>query len=279
MNIEIKLKTEKKVTVDFLEFGYFGSDDTILTVDWGESQYEPGDIYGKGLQINEEYANGRINELMGLELTALQVYDLESGQEMDWIEVESISYFDDDKTYEVMPYCLRRFQRHDIQTDCVNLNLTEEQYQSIARYVRQNDKIENLFDALESHLLQRNGYENVFQFLEKELQEHPKEMTENFNPEAYTGEEEVDALCNIIEDRGGIATYTLISNQGTENECENEVVLMKKQADVWTDNIREKNNGSDMLIQEGDIILKDIKGDEVDLFFVDEICFKADETI
>lgn len=59
----------------------------------------------------------------------------------------------------------------------------------------------------------------------------------------------------------------------------NEVVLMKKQADVWTDNIREKNNGSDMLIQEGDIILKDIKGDEVDLFFVDEICFKADETI
>lgn len=279
MNIEIKLKTEKKVTVDFLEFGYFGSDDTILTVDWGESKYEPGDIYGKGVQINEEYANGRINELMGLELTALQVYDLESGQEMDWIEVESISYFDDDKTYEVMPYCLRRFQRHDIQTDCVNLNLTEEQYQSIARYVRQNDKIENLFDALESHLLQRNGYENVFQFLEKELQEHPKEMTENFNPEAYTGEEEVDALCNIIEDRGGIATYTLISNQGTENECENEVVLMKKQADVWTDNIREKNNGSDMLIQEGDIILKDIKGDEVDLFFVDEICFKADETI
>lgn len=123
----------------------------------------------KGVQINEEYANGRINELMGLELTALQVYDLESGQEMDWIEVESISYFDDDKTYEVMPYCLRRFQRHDIKTDCVNLNLTEEQYQSIARYVRQNDKIENLFDALESHLLQRNGYENVFQFLEKEL--------------------------------------------------------------------------------------------------------------
>lgn len=276
MNIEIKLKTEKKVTVDFLEFGY-GT--TIFTVDWDESQYEPGDIYGKGVQINEEYANGRINELMGLELTALQVYDLESGQEMDWIEVESISYFDDDKTYEVMPYCLRRFQRHDIKTDCVNLNLTEEQYQSIARYVRQNDKIENLFDALESHLLQRNGYENVFQFLEKELQEHPKEMTENFNPEAYTGEEEVDALCNIIEDRGGIATYTLISNQGTENECENEVVLMKKQADVWTDNIREKNNGSDMLIQEGDIILKDIKGDEVDIFFVDEICFKADETI
>ena len=276
MNIEIKLKTEKKVTVDFLEFGY-GT--TIFTVDWDESQYEPGDIYGKGVQINEEYANGRINELMGLELTALQVYDLESGQEMDWIEVESISYFDDDKTYEVMPYCLRRFQRHDIKTDCVNLNLTEEQYQSIARYVRQNDKIENLFDALESHLLQRNGYENVFQFLEKELQEHPKEMTENFNPEAYTGEEEVDALCNIIEDRGGIATYTLISNQGTENECENEVVLMKKQADVWTDNIREKNNGSDMLIQEGDIILKDIKGEEVDLFFVDEICFKADETI
>lgn len=279
MNIEIKLKTEKKVTVDFLEFGYFGYGTTIFTLDWDESQYEPGDIYGKGVKINEEYANGRINELMGLELTALQVYDLESGQEMDWIEVESISYFDDDKTYEVMPYCLRRFQRHDIKTDCVNLNLTEEQYQSIARYVRQNDKIENLFDALESHLLQRNGYENVFQFLEKELQEHPKEMTENFNPEAYTGEEEVDALCNIIEDRGGIATYTLISNQGTENECENEVVLMKKQADVWTDNIREKNNGSDMLIQEGDIILKDIKGDEVDLFFVDEICFKTDEAL
>lgn len=88
-----------------------------------------------------------------------------------------------------------------------------------------------------------------------------------------------DVLSDIIENRGGIATYTLISNQGTENECENEVVLMKKQADFWADNIREKNNGSDMLIQEGDIILKDLKGDDVDLFFVDEICFKADETI
>lgn len=279
MNIEIKLKTEKKVTVDFLEFGYFGSDDTILTVGWDESQYEPGDIYGKGVQINEEYANGRINELIGLELTALQVYDLESEQEMDWIEVESISFFDDGKTYEVMPNYLQRFQRHDIQTDCVNLNLTEEQYQSLARYVRQNDRIENLFDAMENHILQINGYENVFQFLEKELQDHPKEMTDEFNPVAHTGEAEIDALSDIIENRGGIATYTLISNQGTENECENEVVLMKKQADVWTDNIREKNNGSDMLIQEGDIILKDIKGDEVDLFFVDGICFKADETI
>ena len=41
MNIEIKLKTEKKVTVDFLEFGY-GT--TIFTVDWDESQYEPGYI-------------------------------------------------------------------------------------------------------------------------------------------------------------------------------------------------------------------------------------------
>lgn len=279
MNIEIKLKTEKKVTVDFLEFGYFGSDDTILTVDWDESQYEPGDIYGKGVQINEEYANGRINELIGLELTALQVYDLESEQEMDWIEVESISFFDDGKTYEVMPNYLQRFQRHDIQTDCVNLNLTEEQYQSLAKYVRQNDRIENLFDAMENHILQINGYENVFQFLEKELQDHPNEMTDEFNPVAHTGEAEIDALSDIIENRGGIATYTLISNQGTENECENEVVLMKKQADFWADNIREKNNGSDMLIQEGDIILKDLKGDDVDLFFVDEICFKADETI
>ena len=279
MNIEIKLKTEKKVTVDFLEFGYFGSDDTILTMDWDESQYEPGDIYGKGVQINEEYANGRINELMGLELIALQVYDLESEQEMDWIEVESISFFDDDKTYEVMPYYLQRFKRHGIQTDCVNLNLTEEQYQSIARYVRQNDRIENLFEAMENHILQIDGYENVFQFLEKELQDHPKEMTDEFNPVVHTGEAEIDALSDIIENRGGIATYTLISNQGTENECENEVVLMKKQADFWADNIREKNNGSDMLIQEGNIILKDIKGDDVDLFFVDEICFKTDEVL
>lgn len=276
MNVEIKLKTEKKVTVDFLEFGY-GT--TIFTVDWDESQYEPRYIYGKGVQINNEYANGRINELKDMELTALQVYDLESGQEMDWIEVESINFFDDDKTYEVMPYYLQRFKRHDIQTDCVNLNLTEEQYQSIARYVRQNDRIENLFDAMENHILQFNEYENVFQFLEKELQDHPKEMTDEFNPVAHTGEAEIDALSDIIENRGGIATYTLISNQGTENECENEVVLMKKQADFWADNIREKNNGSDMLIQEGNIILKDIKGDDVDLFFVDEICFKTDEAL
>ena len=32
-------------------------------------------------------------------------------------------------------------------------------------------------------------------------------------------------------------------------------------------------------IAKGNIILKDIKGDDVDLFFVDEICFKTDEAL
>lgn len=80
MNIEIKLKTEKKVTVDFWNLDILDLMTQFLQWIGVSPSTSRGDIYGKGVQINEEYANGRINELMGLELTALQVYDLESGQ-------------------------------------------------------------------------------------------------------------------------------------------------------------------------------------------------------
>ena len=53
MNIEIKLKTEKKVTVDFLEFGYFGYGTTIFTVDWDVSSTSREIYMGKESRLTK----------------------------------------------------------------------------------------------------------------------------------------------------------------------------------------------------------------------------------
>ena len=80
---------------------------------------------------------------------------------------------------------------------------------------------------------------------------------------------------HIISTYGGMAVYTLISNEGTQDECSSDVILMRSQADILSENIRERNNGGTFPFAEGEISLTDKDGDTVDLFYVDEIRLKT----
>ena len=54
-----------------------------------------------------------------------------------------------------------------------------------------------------------------------------------------------------------------------------DVILMRSQADILSENIRERNNGGTFPFAEGEIFLTDKDGDTVDLFYVDEIHLKT----
>ena len=274
MNIEVKIKTDKVITIDYLLFGE--KEDRVI-VDWIDSQYETDYVYGKGVYFNE--MKGSFDEVRFKKLTGLSVFDVKSNEEMDWIEIESVIFFDENEKYEVPAYLLQKFQRHDIHHKNVNLNLTEEQYQALAEYVRISDKVENVSNAFKSFFSDNSSYENVHNFLLADLKDRPKIMAEDFNVGEYTGEDEIRAINKIINERGGMAVYTLISNKGTEDECENDVLLMTGQANLWSENIRERDNGVDMQLQAGDIELFDVEEQKVDLFYVDEIRFKEHRSL
>lgn len=273
MIIEVKMKTDKKLTIDFLEFG---EGKNCIKLDWDESQFSQGYVHGKGVYFNEEYANGRMREIEGMELTALQVYDRETQTELDWVEIESIYFSDDEERYEVPEWLLKRFRRHDIHLAGLDLELTEKQYGELEKYIRQKDKEGCLMGALDNDL-DDVKYENVYQYLKREMENDPQNMTDDFNPDEYSGEEEIKAINDVIENRGGMAVYRMISNKGTIDECEMEVLLMKKQAEIWMDNIRERDNGTGMQLQEKSIILTGTEGENIDLFYVDEIILKNNE--
>ena len=72
---------------------------------------------------------------------------------------------------------------------------------------------------------------------------------------------------HIISTYGGMAVYTLISNAGTPDECSSDVILMRSQADILSEELqRERNNGGTFPFAEGESIRMALW-----------ICFNVDE--
>lgn len=287
MNIKVILREKKKVAIDYLEFTTVDGT-TALILEFNETHFKPTEVFGKYVSAYKSlYRDGNeilgercdlsaLDELKFLQLTALKAFDISEKKELDWLDIESIQIYDGEDVYDVPPSLFCRFRSHNIHTDSIDLTLTEEQYQTIAQYVRLHDKMENLDNALSVCLDSFAGYDNVCSYLKEELVFDPGRMTEEFNVDDYTGEEEVAAVNHIIHVYGGMAVYTLISNADTPDECSSDVILMKQQADILSESIRERNNGGSVPFLEGEVFLIDRDGDSVDLFYVDEIRFKTD---
>ena len=267
---------ERELQIDYLEFGE-GENRVVLT--WSSSDRVPGEFRGDGVLIgeNDEDAKGRLYEIMHKQLTAIQTYDPEKDSESDWAEIESIEFLDGEDSYIVPDNLLSRFQMHEINEKNLHMSLTVEDYEKLADHVRKSDKLENIRNCLGLHLTEI-GYDNIFNFLEKKLQSSPDEMAGMYS-DPSSGYDEVDMLNHIITHYGGMGRYRLISNQGTENETENTVLMMKEEADSLIDNIRERDNGADMQLEEGNFLFSDEEGNTVDMYFVNEIDFIEDEEL
>ena len=198
-------------------------------------------------------------------------------------ELISIAFYDGKNEDELLWYLpnsvMEKYQKITVDMDGYQETMTMEKYNKIAKFVRQKDRLENLDSAIASQLNELY-FANVVKFLEKETAVSPDVITSEWSEiEDYSGEDEQEILDNIIKKRGGMAWYNLISNKGTEYECEDRVLLMCRDAETWMENIRERDNGTEMLLNKGDIILKDDYGCDVDLFFVDDIIEQEKESL
>lgn len=277
MDVKVVFKNkENNLQLDFLEFGE-GEDRVVLT--WNSSSNTPGVFNGNNVLIgeNDEDARGRLREIMHKQLAAIQVYAPEKDRESDWAEIESITFVDGADSYFVPNNLLSRFQMHEINEKNLHMLLTEEEYEKLADHVRKMDKLDNIRNCMELHLTEI-GYDNIYDFLDKKLQNNSDEMADMYSDPADGYDEEV-MLNHIISHYGGMGRYKLISNQGTEDETENTVLLMKSEAEHLIDNIRERNNGADMLLEEAGLTLTDEDSGEVDIIYVDEIEFIEDEEL
>lgn len=198
-------------------------------------------------------------------------------------DLESIAFYggvNDDELLSYLPnIAMERFQKITVDMDGFQETMSMEKYNKIAKFVRQKDRLDNLKNAIDSKLSELY-YQNIIDCLDREVENSPDIITSEWSEiEDYSGEDELQTLDKIITNRGGMAWYELISNKGTECECHNMVLLMCSKAETWQENIRERDNGVEMLLSEGDIVLKDENGDSVDLFFVDEIIYQERENL
>ena len=85
---EVKLKNGNTVALNWDESGVYQADEEIYHADY------------RGVYFDEEYANGRIDELKGAIVTAIQLYAEDGHQENDFFILEAMSFTDEDKFVE-----------------------------------------------------------------------------------------------------------------------------------------------------------------------------------
>lgn len=203
------------------------------------------------------------------ELTEIKAFDRNG--EVNFLEIVYILFeYEQGGCRTLTDWNLRNFQ---LVTDVPNVpKLTVAQYDEIANYVRQKDKEENFANAIENDLSGDETYVNIAAFLKKNVSTFADDFDRVTD---YTGEDEWNEFANIVNENGGAASYSFVSNKGTDDEIEQEVVLMKSEAEHFMEDIREADNGCERP-KEGECTVTDLSGDKVDLAYVDEISYIDD---
>ncbi len=96
MRLSMKMKTNAEdLTIEFLELQLKSGD--IVTIDYDSSEYYTKDRYRmsmhKGVCMDEEYLNGRLNELEGIRVTDVGLYS----EKYSSIEFELVELTFDDE--------------------------------------------------------------------------------------------------------------------------------------------------------------------------------------
>lgn len=276
MRIEVNYKN--RGILNSLKFQL--ADGNIVEVICSGSSNAPGRFIGRGVVFSgsdsvhhDEKALRKLGYCI-LKVTAAEILDNGTISDADLISIAIYGGNNEDELlYYLSDSAMEKFQKITVDMDGYQETMTMEKYNKIAKFVRRKDRLDTLQNAAACELNEKY-YDNVVKFLEKETAVSPDVIASDWSEiEAYSGEDEQEVLNSIIKKRGGMAWYNLISNKCTDTECMNTVLLMCQDAERWMENIRERDNGALMLLDEGDIILTDENGDKVDLFFVDEIIY------
>lgn len=145
----------------------------------------------------------------------------------------------------------------------VDINFTEEQYESIASFVRKKDRIQYAKDVLGNVLTEGSGLEDYASLYDAICNNDPLieqfalELDEAVN--GNTGETEYYAVEDFIK-KLHVHRYDVISNMDTDEEQTDEVILPEA--------IAEKIKNHEL---EGLNFIQSVAGDDLDPVYIDEI--------
>lgn len=114
MIIEIEFAANQgRQYMDYIELT---NDSKTVTLDWDVSEISPGNVVGRGVYIKDAgfaerfekegsesfaYGNGRIDELAGMWVSGVQIYDEETGKECTDVVLKSVTVYDGDRELEI----------------------------------------------------------------------------------------------------------------------------------------------------------------------------------
>jgi hypothetical protein len=219
----------------------------------------------KTIYINISFNGEKCTSLEFLKSLYLKVTALEicGGTEQDWAEIESMTWFQEGRSYEFAPIQFGIFQKIDVKMPNGKIKRVRmDLYQAIVKQANEEEQETNLLNALECQ--ETEEYKNIYAF----IREHVKEAAEIFSRvQDYTGEEEQQAIDDIVSYFGNAVCYKIVSNKGTPDEQEDETYLFPEQAekikamlikDTHEGEIRDLDNTEIFSVEGNKIKLKDI---------------------
>ena len=271
MRICVKFKEKNRVKIEYLKFTNFNKE--IIIVESDTQEICDGATLMKGITFNEEYANGKSDMLRYVKLTDVCV--IINDNEQNWVEIEAIEIIDDtpnyNTTFDIVPQCFSKFKKRLINIDGYKQEFTEEEYQKIAKYVRQQDKKDDALNALNNY--NDDIPDNVCKYLSTIVID---EFAESFSAVSnYTGEDEIYQIDRFIKECGGIVYPVFVSNKGTEMEIRQTVPMLKNQLEKVEEDMREYWNGGESPKDLGIEwpTYNDDDGNVLSLEYVDEIIY------
>ena len=188
----------------------------------------------------EDIKDWEWQELTGVEITCEGRESSFDASEIDGLDITYIQI----DGYYMIPQHLYRYQHITLPIKGVNTVLTKYEYEEIAEVIRGNDQKGYAHNALENY---DDISENTKQLLKADP-EFPEAFYKNIF-ECITAQNEAEAIDMYLDENenfGAEISADFISNKGTEDEIVQEVRLPEKVIDHLIDNIREKNNGTDV---------------------------------
>lgn len=262
MNIIVTFKEKKKFRIDAL---YFSNDlgNYSIKATSDSLSISDGQTVMRAVSFNDEYAN-RLGK--NLYLVKLQSFDIFCDDvPVTWTEITSIKVTDDLENYTLPEWCFSKYKMRHI--DALGRDIKEDDFQIIAKYVREMDRRDNAVNALENYDLDANVKEYLTDYCIDEFAEKFAEL------EDYSGEDEQYKIEEFIGSKGGIVYPVLITNKGTSRQTCQTVPMVRKQYEKICENLMELNNGAPTPEECGSDwqMLLDIEGKFVFLDNVDEI--------
>lgn len=138
--------------------------------------------------------------IRGMNLEDILILD-QSGDEYNFVEIESINVQDERGTYEISEWAFDKFQIVNIP---IFGNVKKSTYHELQKFFRENEMKERALSALENQEI----LPNIKNFLIKQIDDFAMDFDKVTD---YTGEDEEAAIQDYLRTRGGIIYADFVS--------------------------------------------------------------------